>query len=759
MRNISKINKYGIIGLCEYCKSKIENDVPCKHCNEAVKKFIVHKNEKVKDTNDFIQWANKFKYVLESDKRKSHSHPDLLLNKQRISSPRLFHEPTGHLGVFENDLQTPINSNKTQYEHLLKKYKQENYSSSYLDSKFTDVESLEYNGELRLKKSYNEKIKVMGYSDTTYKKYNALKLPSKYVHISLDDINAKFYDFDIPLLQRKYSSYTTLNYRDNIKRSDEYLINKIVKQDLSKKTDVLNPNSDTEKILFQLNKEKLLDLSSEKSPVNFDETLAQGSLQKSFSFFFIKKSSGQPKYPRIAKSSSELIKEAQDIIHAKAEKEKQQLKDTKNISNETKIQDNQLNETKNISEGTKIKDNQLKETKIKSKETDLKDEKIKNKKSQLKSKTLIDETKEKLPQKDKKTSHDDKTGNATFAKPSYKIFYKNGSKTSLDVPKREKPTITKSKEEEKNIKTDILKVEKESTKVKNEPKKRQVEKDQKETIKKEENKKKEESSTKEEVKKFDKKDELEEFKKILAEQKKQKEEEKRAKKKEEENHKIKKAADKTVPTQELLLKNVEAKTTKKQSKETKSDVKPDIQTKAKLKVEDANTDDLQMNQIIVRTPSTDDLILRLVKLKQSYQRKDKERPKRLSEINIDPNVIAAHKCHQNKQPNCIICNDSELELDIENIVNKIFESPKVADIIVGEKILKHKPHLEQNVKKPIISPLFFSSTLQDDVVNIPEHDFFTNVTEGGLEKKTFSIKNVSVFKNNDSWDLINSSTT
>lgn len=475
LRNISKINKYGIIGLCENCKSKIENDVPCKHCNEAVKRFIVHKNEKVKDANDFIQWANKCKYVLEIDKRKSHSNPDLLLNKQRISSPRLFYEPTGDLGVFEKHLQSPINSNKPQYEHLLKKNKQDNYSSSYIDSKFTNVESLEYDEELRLKKSYNEKIKAMGYSDTTYRGYNALKLPSKYVHISLDDINAKFYDFDVPLLQRKYSSYTTLNYRDNIKRSDEYSINKIVKQDLSKKTDVLNPNSDTKKILFQLNKEKLLDLSSEKSPVNFDETLAQGSLQKSFSFFFIKKSSDQAKHPRIAKSSSELIKEAQDIIHANAEKEKQQLK-----------------ETKNISKGTKIQDNQLKKTKIKLKENNIKDEEIINKKPQLKSKTLIDETKEKLSQKEKKTSHDDKTGNANFAKPSYKKNYKNGSKTSLNVPKREKPTIMKSKEEEKNIKTDILRVEKESTKVKNEPKKRQVEKDQKETIKKEEKKKKEE---------------------------------------------------------------------------------------------------------------------------------------------------------------------------------------------------------------------------------------------------------------------------
>lgn len=736
MRNISQINKFGIIGLCEYCQSKIESNIPCKHCNEAVKKFIIHKNKKVKETDDFIQLANKFKYVLEIDKRKSHSHPDLLLNKQRTLSPRLFHKPTGHLRVFEKDLQSPINSNKkskSKYAHLLKKNKEESYSSSYVDSKFTDVESLEYDEELRLKKSYNEKKIVMGNSNTTYRRYNALKLASKYVHISLDDINAKFYDFDVPLLQRKYSSYTTLSYRDNIEKSDEYSISKIVKQDLSKKKDELNPNRDTEKKLFQLNKEKLRDLSSEKSPANFDKTLAQGSLQKSFSFFFIKKSSGQPKYPRITKSSSELIKETQDVIHAKAEKEKQQLK-----------------ETKNISKGTKIQDNQSIETRIKSKENDIKDEEIKNKMPPLKSETPIDETKEKLSQKEKKTSLDDKTGNTTYAKPSHKKSNKNASKTSLNIHKREKPTITKSKEEEKNIKTD----KKESTKLKNELKKRQVEKEQKETTKKEEKKKKEEPSTKEEVKKFDKKDDLEEFKKILAEQKKHKEEEKRARKKEEENHKMKKDTDKAVTTQEVLLKNVETKTNKKQSKEIKSDVKPDIQTKAKLNAEDAETKDLQLNQITVRTPSTDDLILRLVKLKQSYPRKNKERPKRLSEINIDPNVIATHKCHQNKQPNCIICNDSELELDIENIVNKKFENSKVADIIVGEKILKHKPHLEQKVKKPLISPLFFSSTLQDDVVNIPEHDFFTNVTEGGLEKKTFSIKNVSVFKNNDGWDFI-----
>ncbi|CAH2102716.1 unnamed protein product [Euphydryas editha] len=730
LKNISQINKFGIISLCDYCKSKVENNIPCKHCYEAVNKFIIRKNQKLKETSEFTQWANKIKNIFEIDKRKSRSHPELHWNEQRniTLGSRLYHELTSPLHDFKADSLTRT-IKKQQYEYLLKRTQQQGYSSSNLNTIFTDFETIEYDKELRLKKYFDENNKVIGYSNTGYKrKTNELKYPSKYVHISLDDINSKFYDFDLPFLDNKYSSHTTIDHRE-IKTSDKYTINKIFKDGLSKQIDKFHPTVDREKILVQSNKKKSLDLSSEKSIVNFDETLAQGSLDKTFSFFFIKNSNAHPKIPRISKSSSELIKETQDVIHARAEKDKQQLKETKNILKETKI-----------------RDNQLKETKIRSKENEITDHEFKNKKPKLKSKTLIDETKEKVFQKEKEKTLDDKTENSTSAKLSHKNFNKNTSKLSITVSKNEKGNVIKSEGKEKSINRDILKVENESTKVKNELEKRQkIENEQREITKKEaqhKDKKGElkdkESNKKEKIRKSDKKDELEEFKKILAEQKKQKED--RAKKKVEENHKIKKETDKTV-TQEVLLKSEETKTTKKQSKETKSDVRPEMQAKDKFKVKDEKTKDLQVNQIIVRTPSTDDLILRLVKLKQSYPRKDKERPKRLSEINIDPNVIAAHKCHQNKQSNCIICNDSELELDIENIVNKKNESTNVVDIIVGEKILKHKPHIEQKVKKHTISPLFFSSTLQDDVVNISKHDCFTNVTEEGVEKKTFTFKN------------------
>ncbi|XP_050362210.1 ankyrin repeat domain-containing protein 12-like [Nymphalis io] len=443
--------------------------------------------------------------------------------------------------------------------------------------------------------------------------------------------------------------------------------------------------------------------------------IAQRSLQKDFSFFFIKPDNKQLQTPNKYKSSSELIKETKDMIRERSEKEKtKQLPNIKFNEKEKKLlkvddskhkkKDKTLEKTKEkMSLGNEQKLLDIETQKITTDEPES-DKKIKENIKKEKDKQIKSEKKKKIDNKDLINAD------------------KGLTKLKKESDKREKVEKTVIEKELKN------KVNEQNNKTKKEP---PVAVNKKEELKDEENKPKQDTN-----KGSSTKDNIEEYKKLLAEQKKQKEEEKlkikeeeKIKKKEEEE-KMKKREEerqKKGPVNKLQI-----------DKEPKSEIKFELKTKTEIKKKE--TSELKANQPKVRNPSSDDLILQLVKLKQSQNKqKPRVQPKRLSEIKIDPTVIKAHKGHQEqKQSNCLICNDSELELDIENIEKSKYQGKEVTDIIIGQQIFKCKPHLEEHMNKTSVGPILFTSTFHDDVDR--SHDVISDSAAGDMERKPFSAK-------------------
>ncbi|CAH2236606.1 jg4015 [Pararge aegeria aegeria] len=148
-----------------------------------------------------------------------------------------------------------------------------------------------------------------------------------------------------------------------------------------------------------------------------------------------------------------------------------------------------------------------------------------------------------------------------------------------------------------------------------------------------------------------------------------------------------------------------------------SDSKLNIPEPKKI-TEEPKVKELNINQIRFGKPSPDDLLLQLVKMKQTEEDKTRKKPKTLSEIKIPLALIVEHRNHKTIQMNsCDICNDSELELDMEEILLDKAKSLNKADIIIGQKIFKYKPPLK-SAEKPI-DPIFIS-TFNDDLINAIE---------------------------------------
>ncbi|XP_062524615.1 uncharacterized protein LOC110384712 isoform X2 [Bombyx mori] len=128
---------------------------------------------------------------------------------------------------------------------------------------------------------------------------------------------------------------------------------------------------------------------------------------------------------------------------------------------------------------------------------------------------------------------------------------------------------------------------------------------------------------------------------------------------------------------------------------------------------DLKNNEMNPNKIKVRAPSTDDLILRLVKLKQSSKSIPKK-PSRLSDLNVSSFMVQNHlELHKNnKTSSCMICIDSDLELDIENIVLNAKNRKTNYDVVVGQKILKTKPN-EKNDEGSV--PLLFQTYYDENM--------------------------------------------
>ncbi|XP_038207765.1 titin homolog, partial [Zerene cesonia] len=126
--------------------------------------------------------------------------------------------------------------------------------------------------------------------------------------------------------------------------------------------------------------------------------------------------------------------------------------------------------------------------------------------------------------------------------------------------------------------------------------------------------------------------------------------------------------------------------------------------------------ELNINKIKLRKGSSDDLILQLVKIKQAEEKKMKIKPVRLSDLNVSSCTIKAHLRHKLRRGvDCTICEDSELELDMDNVLYNQNREKEPNSIIIGDRILKNRiPYIEKPPKGMLFEPLFFKSQFQEE---------------------------------------------
>ncbi|CAH0766923.1 unnamed protein product [Diatraea saccharalis] len=177
-----------------------------------------------------------------------------------------------------------------------------------------------------------------------------------------------------------------------------------------------------------------------------------------------------------------------------------------------------------------------------------------------------------------------------------------------------------------------------------------------------------------------------EFLKLLAAQNKQKEEDSKQKKlMEDQQRKANEAADKATSN---VTKKQSSPHTKKPAKKLPSPLSP----KTKRDHFEPNKADLSITHIKMKKQSGDDLLLRLVRLHKSgarkilYKKNDEQKAR---------DMLARHKRHNKDLKNgCIICNQSDIELELESLLGHKNIGDEFANMIIGEKIYKYKAPLK-----------------------------------------------------------------
>ncbi|XP_061385625.1 trichohyalin [Danaus plexippus] len=569
--------------------------------------------------------------------------------------------------------------------------------------------------------------------------------------------------------------------------------------------------------------------------------------RKDFSYFFIKKTDITKKRQMISLSSSELVKNTQDMYRARAEEakikkeqelkqkleddekkrialeEKRKLQDEEKIKKDKEVkgqkeipksreeslkvkEDLDMHEKEEVKEISKKEEREIvpKEVKLKKstdkegkkneeKEVNQRKDEEKGKEKSLKEEQMRLAKEEKLKLKEEKEREKalkkDQMRLANEEKKRLKEEKEKEKALKKDqahLAKEEKQRLKEEKEKEKALKKDLLRLANEEKQLFKEgkekiksPKKDQIPLDNQEKQKLKEEKEKEQAlkrdqmrlaseekkRLKEEKEKEQaiKKDQMRlasEEKQRLKEEKEKElalkkdlirlanEENQRAKEsgksknrenEEKSSHKdqamtelmLKKDKEsKLRKTQEDEIKKKEAELKFKSLKETKQEEKiqkPEI----KKVVEEPQTKELNIDQIKIKRPSTDDLILKLVKLKQSEDHRPRQRPTRMSQINIPEKIIVGHKTHKViKNENCVICLDSDLDLDIENIMLNEGKSDKSNEIIIGPKIFRYKSPLVLKTEDVGKCPLFFTSKPTEDDVTLNTDVIQNNIDEG-----------------------------
>ncbi|XP_045527768.1 calponin homology domain-containing protein DDB_G0272472-like isoform X1 [Pieris brassicae] len=464
------------------------------------------------------------------------------------------------------------------------------------------------------------------------------------------------------------------------------------------------------------------------------------TLEHNFSYFFPKDE--QDKHPiRRHKSSSEIIKDTIDMLSERAELERkkrdeirkkklqeeqksklariEKLKQNAELENQTNIEEKKdvTFSTKGNDKTEKSSTKSLKDTKSKLHKA-VKDIKLEFKKERVKlEKEVIKENKVERPLKDKSIKETDKSPKEDLKKdkPLQNELKKSRDKSPKEVLDKEAQLSNKEQKlKAKEEKEKLLKIEKEKKMQERAEKEEKLknEKEEKERLKKE----KAEQSLKE--------------KERIQKEKSQKPSDHQVKgiDPKEKHAKGEKVIEKKNSEKGNSGKRLQDNIEKKLKEEAYSKMVIDSQSKpetdekssvSKPKKEEVTTfKELNISQVKLRKHSQDSLILQLVKLKQSERKEPRARPQRLSEINVSPIIRRAHKDHNNIHDSCILCRDSDLELDVDNILFGEQKSSEPTDLIMGRKIIKLKesPRINKKETKNITTfePLMFQSTFIEE---------------------------------------------
>ncbi|XP_038207766.1 uncharacterized protein LOC119829368 [Zerene cesonia] len=145
------------------------------------------------------------------------------------------------------------------------------------------------------------------------------------------------------------------------------------------------------------------------------------------------------------------------------------------------------------------------------------------------------------------------------------------------------------------------------------------------------------------------------------------------------------------------------------------------------------TTELTISKVKLRKPSTDDLVLQLVKIKHS-EGGHRVRPKRWSELNISPLIIKRHQGHKLHQcmpgTRCLFCEDSELELDIDNI---LYNEEKQEELDEDA----HEPFLFNTKYEPIHEDMKEEFKSPQPPKKQPETEVTKGVTRYALSDRSF----------------------
>ncbi|XP_052746961.1 uncharacterized protein LOC112053730 isoform X2 [Bicyclus anynana] len=449
-------------------------------------------------------------------------------------------------------------------------------------------------------------------------------------------------------------------------------------------------------------------------------------LHKNFSYFFIKKTEKRKQRIQKPKSSWELIKETQDMLRKREDElqknvNKSMMKidkdEKKDISrkNEIKIQGAILQEDKINDSG--IIDKRTKRSTVKLVEKGIKAPSEMTTKSGIKKVSKVDKNEESTSsktaqrEKEKDARRKDKEN---FKRDKIEQVSKEKDKKIMEIDQSKQKQSQQSEKKKANLgeqtvkKDNIVLPEKYS----DTRKQNKLVENPRETIK--------DNQSKIDKDFFQRGNEVDEGKgKEISEQTREKHE--ISENKPEKHHSLpfgdeeqQKLEKKVTVTHDERKNKEEAALKFRALREIKSD--PEILSRVQLQeiAEEPRVRDLNVDQIKISEPPNDNAM-------QFLKQTAKDKKQNNDDINIPLSLIVAHKAHKGlKVDSCAICNNSELELDIEEVLDK-GEGVKISDIIIGQKICKYRHPLKSDDKQMLPLPIVVT-TFNDELFNVPEKD-------------------------------------